>query len=137
MPRPPKGWHLGPVRPSRASPAVKKEITASANEIVETVFKPGYLKPPPKKPRFNYIVDIYTKWHRGYLYFCAKYACPGPNAVSPHFEDRFTRITCGAGGRFALAYMRHTGKWQEVYPDLSLDEALPSVRDEILFHPSA
>ena len=37
--------------------------------------------------------------------------------------------------RFNLAYLRHTGKWQEVYPDLTVEECLAIIRDEPLFHP--
>jgi len=40
-----------------------------------------------------------------------------------------------ANGRFNLAYMRHTGKWQEVFTDLSMEEAFEAIRDEPFFHP--
>ena len=128
-------WVYSPRPASRIPDSVKNEITAKADEIVEMVFKPQYLKPPPKKPRFNYIVDIYTKWHKNCLYFRAKFACPGPNALSPFFEDSFTRLAYMANGRFNLAYMRHTGKWWEVFADLSMEDAFASIRDEPFFHP--
>lgn len=79
-------WVYRPGPASGVPDAVKKQVTAKANEIVETVFNPKYLKTPPKKPRFNYIVDIYTKWHKNCLLFRARYACPGPNALSPFFH---------------------------------------------------
>ena len=116
--------------------SVKAEVTAGAREIIETEWKPKYLKPPRKKPRFNYIVDIYSKWHRTFFYFCAKYACPGPNSLSPYFEHKFTRLAYMANGRFNLAYMRHTGRWGEIRFDLSLKEALAAVRSEAIFHPA-
>jgi len=128
-------WVYRPGPASRVPDSVKNEITAKADEIVQTVFKPRYVKPPPKKPRFNYIVDIYTKWHKNCLYFRAKFACPGPNALSPFFEDSFTRLAYVANGRFNLAYMRHTGKWCEVFTDLSMEEAFAAIRDEPFFHP--
>ena len=109
-------WVYRPSPASRIPDSVRNKITAKADEIVQTVFKPQYIKPPPKKPRFNYIVDIYTKWHKNCLYFRAKFACPGPNALSPFFEDSFTRLAYMANGRFNLAYMRHTDKWCEVFP---------------------
>jgi hypothetical protein len=115
--------------------SVKDEIKGKAEEIVESLFKPRYVKPPPKEARFNYIVDIYTKWHKNCLYFVAKYACPGPNALSPFFEARFTRLAYMANGRFNLAYMRHTGKWCEVFTGLSMEEAFAAIRDEPFFHP--
>ena len=131
----PRQWVYSPRPASRIPDSVRNEITAKADEIVEMVFKPQYLKPPPKKPRFNYIVDIYTKWRKNCLYFRARYACPGSNALSPFFEDSFTRLAYMANGRFNLAYMRHTGKWWEVFSDLSMEEAFAAIRDQALFHP--
>lgn len=128
-------WVYRPGPASRIPDSVRNEIAAKANEITETLFKPRYLKPPPKKARFNYIVDIYTKWHKNCLLFRARYACPGPRALSPFFEDSFTRLAYMANGRFNLAYMRHTGKWQEVFTDLSLEEAFSEIRDQPFFHP--
>jgi hypothetical protein len=40
-----------------------------------------------------------------------------------------------ANGRFNLAYMRHTGKWWEVFSDLSMEEAFDAIRNQVLFHP--
>ena len=128
-------WVYRPPPASRVPDSVKEQVTAKANEIVETVFKPRYVKPPPKDERFNYIVDIYTKWHKNSLYFRATYACPGPNALSPFFEDSFTRLAYMANERFNLAYMRHTGKWQEVFTGLSMEDAFASIRDQPFFHP--
>jgi len=135
MARTPKQWVYRPRPASGVPDSVKKKVTAKADEIVQTVFKPRYVKPPPKEPRFNYIVDIYTKWLKNCLYFRAKYACPGPNAISPFFEDSFTRLAYMANGRFNLAYMRHSGKWCEVFTDLSMEEAFASILDEPFFHP--
>ena len=120
---------------SRVPDQIKEQVTARAHEIIETVFKPQYIKPPPKNARFNYIVDIFTKWHKNCLYFRARYACPGPNALSPFFEDSFTRLSYMANGRFNLAYMRHTGKWWQVFTDLSMEEAFAEIRNQPFFHP--
>jgi len=135
MARTRRQWVYSPRPASHIPDSVKNKITAKADEIVQTVFKPRYVKPPPKNPRFNYIVDIYTKWHKNCLYFRAKYACPGPNALSPFFEDSFTRLAYMANGRFNLAYMRHTGKWCEVFTGLSMEGAFASIRNEPFFHP--
>jgi len=131
----PRQWIYSPRPASHVPDAVKEQVTAKANEIVETLFKPRYIKPPAKNERFNYIVDIYTKWHKNCLYFRARFACPGPNALSPFFEDSFTRLAYMANGRFNLAYMRHTGKWWEVFSDLSMEEAFDAVQNQALFHP--
>ena len=135
MPRTPRRWVYSPAKVSRVPESVKEQVAAKANEIIEGTLKPEYLKPPPEKPRFNYVVDIYSKWHGSFFYFCAKYACPGAHAISPHFEHKFARVRYLVNGRFNLAYMRHTGQWWEVYSDLFLDEAFAAVRDERLFQP--
>ena len=67
--------------------------------------------------------------------FLNRYCCPGPNALSPTFEARFTRLQYAGNGRFNLAYMRYTGQWWEVYRGLTLDECLARIREEPLFHP--
>ncbi|MHC4752319.1 MAG: DUF3024 domain-containing protein [Planctomycetota bacterium] len=135
MPRAPRQWIYSPRKRSRVPDFVKKQATAKADGIIETLFKPRYIKPPPKNARFNYIVDIFTKWHKNCLYFRAKYACPGPNVLSPFFEENFTRLEYMATGRFNLAYMRHTGKWWVLFEDLPTEEAFAAVRDQVFFHP--
>ncbi|MGO9738244.1 MAG: hypothetical protein ACLPVO_12550 [Desulfomonilaceae bacterium] len=37
--------------------------------------------------------------------------------------------------RFNLAYMRHTGNWNEIYYYLSVEECLTAIRDEPHFLP--
>ncbi len=48
---------------------IKKELTTKATKLVVEVLKPKYIKPPPKKPRWNYPTDLWTKWHRSFFYF--------------------------------------------------------------------
>ena len=60
---------------------------------------------------------------------------PRAECPSPTFESRFARLAYVGGGRFNLAYMRHTGKWWEVYQGLTLEKSLKTVRDEGIFHP--
>jgi len=115
--------------------ATKVAVSKAAEELVETTLKPKHVKPPPPDERFNYIVDIYTKWYRSYFYFCAKYACPGPNAIAPFFETKFARLEYAGNDRFHLAFMRYTEQWLELYRNLSLNECLKAVRDEPHFHP--
>lgn len=92
------------------------------------------MKPPPRKPQCNYITDLFTKWYHSYFYFCATYACPHPDAISPTFEARFARIGYQGPERLNLAYMRHTGQWWE-YSDLSMDECLEAIKTEPHFLP--
>jgi hypothetical protein len=137
MPTRRKTWVYSP--PQQAKPrvpdALKREVDAKARALIEAVLKPQHVKPPPADERFNYLVDIYTKWYRCYFYFCATYASPGPTALSPSFEVRFARLEYLGTDRFSLAFMRHTGQWVELYPSLTLDECLAAIKDEPYFLP--
>ena len=137
MPKRQKRWIYSP--PKQPKPKVpedvKTDLEKKAEALIETVLKPTHVKPPPEDPRFNYIVDIYTKWYRSYFYFCAKYASPGPTAISPFFDTKFARLEYIGNGRFNLSFMRHTGKWVEIRTGLSMDECLSDIQDDPLFCP--
>ena len=111
---------------------IKADVDAKATKLVEKL-KPKYVQPPPKEPRFNYIIDVWIKWLGSALYFGATYACPGPNAISPSFETRFARMEHNGGGRFALSYMRHTDKWFRLFPSLDADECLDAIENDCHF----
>lgn len=132
-----RAWiYSQPKRPKpKVSENVKLELKEKVNAFVEGMLKPAYIKPPPEDTRLNYLTDIYTKWYGRYFYFCAKYHVPGPNAITPFFEAKFARLEYIGNGRFNLAYMRHAGKWVEVYTNLSADECLTLIKDEPLFCP--
>ncbi|MBW2145438.1 MAG: hypothetical protein JRI22_00300 [Deltaproteobacteria bacterium] len=114
---------------------VKMEVEIQASELTESVLKPEHVKAHVKEERFNYIVDIYTKWYHSYFYFCAKYRSPAPNAISPFFDVKFARMEYVGNGRFNLSYMRHTGQWWEIYTSLSIDECMALIKDEPHFLP--
>ena len=37
--------------------------------------------------------------------------------------------------KFALSFMRHTGKWVELYAGMSVDECLKAIQDDPWFMP--
>ncbi len=129
-----KVWAYWPERRRKGAPKVpdfvKAEVKSRADELIKTVLKPEHIKPPPEDNDFNYLVDIFGKWYRRYFYFCSKYNCPGPNALSHSFEDKFARLEYIGPGRFNMAYMRHTGMWQELYSALTLDESLKAIAED-------
>jgi len=137
MKRTQKAWFFSPQKyPKPKVPEnIKAEVETKANELIESFLKPEYIKPPMEDMRFNYAVDIYTKWYRNYFYFCAKYACPGPNAISPFFEVKFARMEYVGDCHFNLSYMRHTEQWFEIFQDLTVDECLETIKDFPHFHP--
>jgi hypothetical protein len=132
-----KRWIYSPPKPPKPQvpERTKLEVSEAAENLIETFLKPKYVQPPRKDEQFNYIVDIYTMWYRNYFYFCAKYACPGPNAISPFFESKFARMEYVGDSQFHLSFMRHTEVWIELYQGLLLDECLQAIREEPLFHP--
>jgi hypothetical protein len=101
-------WVASPQKPT-IPPSVKAAVTGRAQDLVDTVLTPRYVREPPSNPHLNYIVGLSTRWYRSCLYFCATYCCPGPNALSPSFEQRFARMEFAGENRFHLAYMRHIG----------------------------
>lgn len=70
----------------------KQALVAKAEAFIADFYRPTFINPPPADPQFNYIVAFSARWHGSYLLFTAKYACPGPNALSPSFETHFARL---------------------------------------------
>jgi hypothetical protein len=135
--KPQKRWVYSPRKaaPPSVPEGLKAEVKAKADALVEAHLKPVYIKPPPADRRWNYIIDIFTKWHGSFFYFCSTYACPGPDALSPTFESRFARMEYAGSDRFNLAYMRHTEKWWEVAQGLTVNECIEMIRDGGIFQP--
>ncbi len=52
-------WMVRPARAKKSaiSESLKAQVDANAQELVESVLKPRFIQ-PPKKPRFNYIIDV-------------------------------------------------------------------------------
>ena len=135
-PRPPSGarrWVASPPPKPPIPASVKADVTRRAQELVETVLTPRYVREPPPEPQWNYLVGLSTRWYRSSLYFCATYCCPGPQALSPSFEQRFARMAFAGQNRFHLAFMRYTGAWVVHYQDLPLDECLTAICDDPWF----
>jgi hypothetical protein len=114
---------------------LKDEVETKANELIENVLKPGNIQPPPEGSQSNYIIDIKTKWIGSTCYFISIYACPGPNAIAPTFEEKFVRMELIGDAKFNLSFMRHTGKWVGLYAGLSVDACLKAIQDDPWFMP--
>lgn len=127
-----KTWRLCPPRRLRhkVPESVKTRVEEKADDLIQSTLKPEHIKSPSPDARFNYIVDIYSKWYHNYFYFCATYRCPAPNSISEFFETRFARLEYAGNETFNLSYMRHTGQWIELFDNLTLDECLESIKSE-------
>jgi hypothetical protein len=106
-----------------------------ARTLIESVLKPKHLQPPPKGSQLNYIEDITTKWLGSKCYFVSIYRSDNPRAISPTFESKFARMEYVGNGKFALSFMRHTGKWVRLYERMSVDECMKAIRDDPWFMP--
>jgi hypothetical protein len=134
----PMTWLPSPIRPEKLpiKTALKAEVDAKVQKFVDNVLRPKFVLPPPKKPRFNYVIGVTTKWVGGSLYFISTYVCPGRRSSKPStFEDKFARMVFVGNGKFNLSFMRHTGKWVELYSRLSLDECLTAIDSDFWFQP--
>jgi hypothetical protein len=130
-------WLPKPSRPRKASipGTLKAQVSAKATDLVETILKPKFIQPPPKKPRFNYITNVTAKWHGSSLYFVSTYACPRPTAISPTFGVKFARMEFVGYGKFSLSFMRHTGKWVVLFERVAVDECLDALQKDFWFQP--
>lgn len=131
-------WMLTPPRQSkpRVPEAAKSLVQKRADELVAAFFGPKFIQPAPEETSFNFVSDISTRWQRSFFYFSATFICPNPGAFAPTFQLPFARLEYVGEDRFSLAYMRHTGKWWELYQDQTLDESLDIVREQGHFWPT-
>ena len=111
----------------------KARIENLCQPLIEK-FKSEYVSKDPNK-EYNYLVDIYIKWHRDYLYFCEKYKSESPNRIVDEFEEKFVRLKITNKDKFDISYMRHTGKWFPIASDLTLNECLEMIEDTPTLHP--
>ncbi len=106
----------------------KLDWKAKADNFVQTYYKPAFIKPPPADARFNFIVDFSTKWHGSYLQFIARYACPGPNAISPFFDTAFARLGYFRNDAWSLWARRHNDQWMVLDHQITLQECFDQMR---------
>jgi hypothetical protein len=111
----------------------KNRIESQCQPLIEKLKSQYVLKNPDK--RYNYMVDIYIKWYRNYLYFCGKYKSENPDRLVDEFEGNFARLKIIKPDSFEISYMRHTEKWFIIARDLTLNKCLEMIEDTPTFHP--
>jgi len=132
-----KQWVVSssPKSKPKVTDIIKQKLTDKANVLIETVIKPNHIDTHPTDNDFNYLVDVYSKWYRNYFYFCSTYNCPHPNAIAPSFDIKWARMEYVGNDKFNGSYLRHTGKWAEVFQELSILDSLKEITDESYFAP--
>ena len=124
--------------PSKAACSVPETTKLEVREAFEEVlqqFRNHSIKDVPPNPKWNYIIEISSKWYRHYFYLYAIYKCFGPNAIKDTFESKFARLEYTRPGRYNLAYMRHTEQWWEVEQNLSVSQCKEMILSDEIFHP--
>jgi hypothetical protein len=114
---------------------VKDEVETKAKELIDNVLKPRHIQSPPEGSDSNYITDISLKWLGSKCFFVSTYACPGPNAISPSFEEKFARMEYVGNGKFNLSFMRHTGDWVPLFEGQTVDDCMKAIQDDPWFVP--
>lgn len=112
-----KVWIYNPSKlPKPKVPEIAKiGIKEKCDKFINSQLKMKYVKPfNPKNKRKIQLVDIYSSWHRNYIYFIAAYKNLKPNAIASEYEDKFARLEYVNKNHFRLCYMRHTGQWWDV-----------------------
>jgi hypothetical protein len=129
--KPGRQWTLAPSRmlKPKVPDDLKKEVQTKADHLIVKTLRAKYIKPPPKKPRWNYPIELWTKWYRSFFYFGSTWASPGPNRIATTFEVRFARLEYVGDRRFNLACFRHTEEWWTIHKGLTLGECLKLVKD--------
>jgi hypothetical protein len=114
---------------------LKRNLEKQAKILIDTVLKPAHMTSAPEDPNSNYIEDIHFKWEGHCFYFCALYHLPVPNSKTPSFESKFARLDYVGDVRFNLSYMSHTGKWEKIFIDLTIDECMEAIKNQPFFYP--
>ncbi len=120
---------------NQPSDEIKALVKQKADSLIESTLKPTHIKTPPDTLSYNYLANIYSKWYRHCLYFCATYNSPGSNSISPSFETKFARLEYIGEEKFNLAYMRHNNTWLSVFDNISLDEGMELIEKGGCFVP--
>ena len=113
----------------------KAAVVATCQRFIDEVLKPRFL-PTIRPTQFNYPVDIHGKWHGNRYRFLQRYRSGHPENLGEEFDAPFARLDWAGGDRFDIQWHRHTGAWFCLYRGLSLDEALKTIQDDGILHPS-
>lgn len=119
----------------------KMKITEKQKKVITLFFEPliGQFKKELQKmkpdKKFNYVIDIYTKWYQNYFYLCEKYKAVFENSLTDEFEIKIVRLEFIAENNFNFSYFRHTGQWHPVAKNITLEDCLEMINANPNFRP--
>ena len=129
-----KVWVYSPEK-IKVTKLQKEWLKSKTDRYVESILIPKHIKEYPKNYKYNYLSNIYSKWHGRFFYICGVFTCPRPNALSPSFDTKIARFEFISDKRFNVSYMRHTGQWFQLYEDIDIEEAFSIIEDSPHFFP--
>jgi hypothetical protein len=111
----------------------KVEVSNFFIQLLESFLEKLQTIKPNKE--YNYVTDIYTKWHRNYFYFCEKNKAEYENRMRDEFETKFVRLEFMAENSFNFSYFRHTGQWHLVAENIPLEKCEEMIKKNPNFQP--
>jgi hypothetical protein len=115
------------------TPARKAEVTAACERIVADLKQKHLREIRPASGR-NYPVDIRGRWRGENYSFVVRFRSGFPENEGEEYEVPFARVD-HFNGRFAVQWMRHTGRWWCLRSELTLEEALHMLETEPVLRP--
>ena len=114
------------------TPARKAEITAACERLIAEM-KARFL-PVTRPPGFNYPVDIRGRWRGEGYSFLVRFRSDEPDAIEPEYDAPFAKLE-HFDDRFAVLWMRHTGRWWPLRDGLTLEEAIAYIATAPVLRP--
>ena len=134
MPKKVRGWYYNPPK-QKVDEFAKEGIKKKCDKFIESVLKPRFISNEQSALDGSYVINIYSKWWRNFIYFYAKYQDTRSEAIEPTYDWKLARIEYLKENRYNLAYFRHTGKWWVIFYEIPLEECFEAIEDMPHFHP--
>ncbi len=129
-----KVWMPRTPRPTPVGDIEKQRIVAACEAFIRDILEPRFM-PQIIPTKWNYPVDIHGVWAGGRYRFVQRYRSGMEHNRGEEFDAPFARIDRMGPNRFDIYWMRHTGKWWQLYSGVTLAEALQILETDGLLQP--
>ena len=82
---------------------LQHEVERRAQALIDSILKPRYIQPPPKKNEINYLVDLYARWRGPFFYFCSRYCSPASPLARGAMKSASASVGAALAARQLLA----------------------------------